>query len=30
MTEGETHEKFEATMSAVAVKKQGDAQFATA
>jgi hypothetical protein len=30
MKVGETHEIFEATMSAVAVKKRGDAQFATA
>jgi hypothetical protein len=30
MKAGETHESFEATMSAVAVKKWGDAQFATA
>jgi hypothetical protein len=30
MKAGETHEIFEATMSAVAVKKRGDAQFATA
>jgi hypothetical protein len=30
MKAGETHEILEATMSAVAVKKRGDAQFATA
>jgi hypothetical protein len=30
MKAGETHEIFEATMSAVAVKNRGDAQFATA
>jgi hypothetical protein len=30
MKAGETHETLEATMSAVAVKKRGDAQFATA
>jgi hypothetical protein len=30
MKAGETHEIFEAAMSAVAVKKRGDAQFATA
>jgi hypothetical protein len=30
MKAGETHEIFEATMSAAAVKKRGDAQFATA
>jgi hypothetical protein len=30
MKAGETHEIFEATMSAVAVKKRGDTQFATA
>jgi hypothetical protein len=30
MKAGETHEFFEATMSAVAVRKRGDAQFATA
>jgi hypothetical protein len=30
MKEGETHEIFEATMSNMAVKKRGDAKFATA
>jgi hypothetical protein len=30
MKAGVTHEFFEATMSTVAVKKRGDAQFATA
>jgi hypothetical protein len=30
MKAGETHKSFEATMSAVAVKKRGDAQFSTA
>jgi hypothetical protein len=29
MKAGETHERFEATMSTVAVKKREDAQFAT-